>query len=172
MRKLFLILIAFVSLSISASAQKFGHIVSAEILEAMPETKAAQTALETEGKKLDETLQAMGAEYQSKVQAYQENMQLAPAAPEKWSTALQADKEQEIMQLQERIQRFQENAQASIAQKRNDLFKPITDKLEAAIKKVAAEGGYVYVMDKNAVLYINEAISVDLTAEVKKALGI
>lgn len=172
MRKLFLILIAFVSLSISASAQKFGHCVSADIIESMPEYKAAQTAIETEGKKLEDQLQAMGAEYQSKVQAYQENMGLAAAAPEKWSAALQADKEQEIMQLQERIQRFQENAQASIAQKRNDLLKPVMDKLDGAIKKVAADGGYVYIMDKNSVLYVNETISVDVTADIKKALGL
>ncbi|MBO4773063.1 MAG: OmpH family outer membrane protein, partial [Bacteroidales bacterium] len=124
-----------------------------------------------EGKKLEDQLQAMGIEYQNKVQAYQENVQLADAAPEKWSAALRADKEQEIMQLQERIQRFQENAQASIQQKRSELFQPIMDKLDAAIKKVATTGGYVYVMDKANVLFINESISVDLTNEVKKELG-
>ena len=171
MKKLFLVLIAIISLSVAASAQKFGHITTDDIIQAMPETKAAQTALETEGKKLEDQLQAMGVEYQNKVQAYQENVQLADAAPEKWSAALRADKEQEIMQLQERIQRFQENAQQSLAQKRNDLFKPIMDKLDAAIKKVATNGGYVYVMDKANVLYINESISVDLTNEVKKELG-
>jgi outer membrane protein len=76
------------------------------------------------------------------------------------------------MQLQERIQRFQENAQQTIQQKRNDLLKPVMDKLDAAIKKVAAAGGYVYVMEKATVLYINESISVDLTNEVKKELGL
>ena len=172
MKKLFLVLVAIISLSVAASAQKFGHVVTDDIIQAMPETKAAQTALETEGKKLEDQLQSMGVEYQTKVQAYQENVQLADAAPEKWSAALRADKEQEIMQLQERIQRFQENAQQSLAQKRNDLFKPIMDKLDAAIKKVATSGGYVYVLDKSNVLFINETISVDLTSEVKKELGI
>ena len=171
MKKLFLVIIAIISLSVAASAQKFGHITTDDIIQAMPETKAAQTALETEGKKLEDQLQAMGVEYQNKVQAYQENVQLADAAPEKWSAALRADKEQEIMQLQERIQRFQENAQASIQQKRSELFQPIMDKLDAAIKKVATSGGYVYVMDKANVLFINESISVDLTNEVKKELG-
>jgi len=171
MKKVILLLVAIISLSVAASAQKFGHITTDDIIQAMPETKAAQTALESEGKKLEEQLQSMGVEYQNKVQAYQENVQLADAAPEKWSAALRADKEQEIMQLQERIQRFQENAQQSIQQKRTDLFKPIMDKLDAAIKKVATAGGYVYVMDKANVLFINETISVDLTNEVKKELG-
>lgn len=172
MKKVILILIAFVSLSISASAQKFGHVSSAELLDLMPEAKAAQNTLEAESKKLETQLQSMGVEYQSKLQAYQENMQLAEAAQEKWSSALRADKEQEIMQLQERIQRFQENAQQTIQQKRNDLLKPVMEKLDAAIKKVADAGGYIYVMEKATVLYINESISVDLTNEVKKELGL
>lgn len=171
MKKVVLLLIAIISLGVTASAQKFGHVSTDDIIQAMPETKAAQTTLETEGKKLEDQLQSMGMEYQSKMQAYQENVQLADAAPEKWSAALRADKEQEIMQLQERIQRFQENAQASIQQKRSELFQPIMDKLDAAIKKVATAGGYVYVMDKANVLFINESISVDLTNEVKKELG-
>ena len=123
------------------------------------------------GKKAESQYQAMATEYQNKVQAYQENVQLADAAPEKWSAAIRADKEQEIMQLQERIQRFQENAQQSLQQKRTELMNPIIEKLDAAVKKVATAGGYVYVMDKNNVLFINEAISVDLTSEVKKELG-
>ena len=172
MKKLFLVLVAIISLSVAASAQKFGHITTDDIIQAMPETKAAQTALETEGKKLEDQLQSMGVEYQNKVQAYQENVQLADAAPEKWSAALRADKEQEIMQLQERIQRFQENAQQSIQQKQVELLKPVVEKLDAAIKKVATAGGYVYVMDKDGILFINETISVDLTNEVKKELGI
>jgi len=171
MKKLFLVLAAFISLTINANAQKFGHIVSQDIIENMPDYKNAQTQLEAEGKKAETQYQAMATEYQNKVQAYQENVQLADAAPEKWSAAIRADKEQEIMQLQERIQRFQENAQQSLQQKRTELMNPIIEKLDAAVKKVATAGGYVYVMDKNNVLFINETISVDLTAEVKKELG-
>ncbi|MBQ9214015.1 MAG: OmpH family outer membrane protein [Bacteroidales bacterium] len=171
MKKLFLALSVFLSLSLGANAQKFGHIVSQDIIENMPEYKNAQTQLEAESKKAESQYQAMATEYQNKVQAYQENIQLADAAQEKWSAAIRADKEQEIMQLQERIQRFQENVQQSLQQKRTDLMNPIIEKLDAAVKKIATAGGYVYVMDKNNVLFINENISTDLTAEVKKELG-
>ena len=137
----------------------------------MPDYKAAQTQLENESKKVETQYQAMATEYQTKIQAYQENVQLAEGALEKWSAAIRADKEQEIMQLQERIQRFQENAQQSLQQKRSELIAPVMDKLDAAVKKVATEGGYVYVMDKNTVLFINDALSTDLTSAVKKELG-
>ncbi|MBR4266317.1 MAG: OmpH family outer membrane protein [Bacteroidales bacterium] len=172
MKRLFLILAAVISLGISANAQKFGHIDTQEIINVMPENKAAQETLENEGKKIETQYQAMATEYQNKVQAYQENVQLADAAPEKWSAAIRADKEQEIMQLQERIQRFQENAQQTLQQKRSELFQPVMDKLDAAIKKVATAGGFIYVYDKNSVLFINESLSTDLTSTVKTELGI
>jgi outer membrane protein len=171
MKRALLLLAAVITLSISASAQKFGHITTQEIIENMPDYKAAQTQLENESKKVETQYQAMATEYQTKIQAYQENVQLAEGASEKWSAAIRADKEQEIMQLQERIQRFQENAQQSLQQKRSELIAPVMDKLDAAVKKVATEGGYVYVMDKNTVLFINDALSTDLTSAVKKELG-
>ena len=174
MKKIFsLILIVSVALfaTNTATAQKFGHIDSQTIINNLPDTKAAQTTFENEGKKFDEQLQTMSLEYQNKVQAYQENMQLADAAPEKWSAAIRQDKEAEIMQLQERIQRFQENAQQSLQQKRQELYAPILEKVDNAVKKVAVAGNYIYVFDKNNVLFINTALSTDLTDAVKKELG-
>ena len=156
----------------SASAQKFGHIDSEAIIQALPDTKAAQTALESESKKFDTQYQAMGQEYQSKVQAFQENENLAPQAAEKWSEAIKADKYQEIMQLQERIQRFQDNAQVSLQNKQKELYAPIMEKIDNAVKKVATTGGYIYIFDKNGVLFINTELSTDLTDAVKKELGI
>lgn len=172
MKRLFLILVAALSLSISASAQKFGHIDTKLVVDVLPDAKNASTALEAEAKKYDTQFQAMSTEYQNKYQAYVENVQLADAAPEKWSAAIRADKEQELMQLQERIGRFQESAQQSLAQKRVELFNPVMDKLQAAIKKVATEGGYIYIFDVDQVRFINESLSTDVTSAVKKELGI
>ena len=39
MKKVFLLLVAIISLSVAASAQKFGHITTDDIIQAMPETK-------------------------------------------------------------------------------------------------------------------------------------
>ena len=156
----------------SVSAQKFGHIDSEAIIQALPDIKAAQTALENESKKFDSQYQAMGQEYQAKVQAFQENENLAPQAVEKWSEAIKADKYQEIMQLQERIQKFEQNAQVSLQNKQKELYAPIMDKIDNAVKKVATTGGYIYIFDKNGVLFINTELSTDLTSAVKKELGI
>ena len=37
---------------------------------------------------------------------------------------------------------------------------------------IAKAGGYIYVFDSTAVLYIDAAQSTDITAEARKALGI
>lgn len=174
MRKLIIALVAIIAvLSVNQSkAQNFGYMDTQAIIEVLPSAKAAQKSLEAEAKKIDDQIQIMGQEYQDKVRAYQENIQLAPAAQEKWSAAIQADKEQEIMQLQERIQKFQENAQISIQQKRQELFKPVLDSIDAAVAKVAKAGNFVVIMEKNSVLYINPDLAKDVTDSVKKELGL
>ena len=174
MKKIIALAISLVTLCSAnfVSAQKFGHIDSEAIIQALPDTKAAQATLENESKKFQAQYQAMGQEYQAKVQAFQENENLAPQAVEKWSEAIKADKAQEIMQLEERIQKFSDNAQVSIQNKQKELYAPIMDKIDNAVKKVATTGGYIYVFDKNGVLFINTELSTDLTNAVKKELGI
>ena len=48
----------------------------------------------------------------------------------------------------------------------------ITSEVQNAIKEVGTAGGYVLVLEKNAVLFINTDLSTDLTDTVKKELGI
>ena len=52
-------------------------------------------------------------------------------------------------------------------------MQPILNKVREAIQTVAKSGGYVYVMDTSSgsVLYINDSISKDLTAEVKAQIA-
>ena len=173
MKKISVLVLVFSMIATTAvNAQKFAHIDSKAIIELMPETKEAKTTIEKEAKKLEEQLQVMSVEYNNKYNAYIENQNLDPKAEEKWTDAIRADKESEIMQLQERIQKFQESAQPSIQQKQAELYEPILSKLDLAIKKIANEGNYIYVFDKNSVLYINEKLSTDVTEAVKKELAI
>ena len=174
MKKIIALAISLVTLCSAnfVSAQKFGHIDSEAIVQALPDTKAAQTTLENESKKVDTQYQALMQEYQAKVQAFQENENLAPQAVEKWSDAIKADKYQEIMQLEQRITQFEQNAKLSIQNKQKELYAPIMEKIDNAVKKVATSGGYIYIFDKNGVLFINTELSTDLTNAVKKELGI
>ena len=50
----------------------------------------------------------------------------------------------------------------------------ISEKVMAAVKKLGETGGYVYVVDTStgAISFVNTALSTDITAQLKKELGV
>ena len=83
-------------------------------------------------------------------------------------------KERELQELGQRIQQFQQNAQQEMAQMQQTLMTPVIDKAQAAVTKVAKAQGLTYVFDLSAgaLIYYDEAVSVNLLPLVKKELGI
>jgi outer membrane protein len=156
----------------SAQNLKFGHTNSQEIMTLMPDTKLAQDELEKLAKTHTERFNAMKAEYEKKYTEYVENSQLKKESPEKWDDLTIADKESELQNLQQRLQNYEGLAQQKIAEKQNELLKPITDKITEAIKNVAVEGKFIYIFDISTLLYFSPDQSVDITPLVKKKLGI
>jgi len=70
-----------------------------------------------------------------------------------------------------RIQQYRENATKELQQKELDLIKPIMEKAQAAIKKVAKAKGFQYVLDSTTGSGVLVADGTDLLADVKKELG-
>ena len=81
-------------------------------------------------------------------------------------------KEQELLDLQNRIQTFEGGAQEKAQNKRQELYTPILKRAEDAVKAVAKENNYAYIFDTSigAVIYAQE--SDDITLLVKKKLGL
>jgi outer membrane protein len=107
----------------------------------------------------------MSKEYQKKMGDYQ--------AQEKTMTdAVKEVKQKEITDLGTRIESTQKSAEEKVGVKKQELFKPIIDKAEKAIKDVAKEKGYDYVFDLSlgAVLVAKDGDSI--LALVKAKLGI
>ena len=150
---------------------KFGHIDSQKLLGSLPESEQAQKALEAEGKSIQEQLETMEVEYNNKVNDYVTNEKLPAGDPKKWTGAIKEDREREIQGLGQRIQEFQQNAQKQIAEKRNELFKPILEKVDKAIKGVAKENKFTYIFEVNSLLYHSEE-SIDITSMVKTKLAV
>ena len=65
------------------------------------------------------------------------------------------------------------NTQQQFNKLQQEKLGPILAKVRTAIEHVAKNGGYTYIMEKAAgqPLYINEALSKDVTAEVKVELN-
>lgn len=144
---------------------KFGYINSDELLSVMPEAKKADSSLTLFAKSYQDQLEQMSKEYQKKVQDYQNQ--------EKTMTeAMKEVKVKEIQQLEERIQSTQQSAQDKVAKKREELYSPILEKADKAIKDVAKTNNFDFVFDasRGNVLYAKE--SDNILPLVKAKLGI
>ena len=162
-----MIILALAGQSAIAQNFKFGHINSDELIQSMPEYDSATVKLEKFRKELVNALELMQVELNTKSEAYQKESK-------NLSDIVKQTKEQELMDMQKRIQDFQTNAQSQLQNKQTEVFQPIYAKVDKAIKDVGKENGFLYVFDvaKGALLYFDEAKSINVLALVKTKLGL
>jgi outer membrane protein len=146
---------------------KFAHINSDELIKAMPEYDSATVKLERQRKELVNNLEIMNVELNNKADAYQKEMKTL-------TDLVRQTKEQELQDMQARIQSFQTNAQTTLQESQATLLQPIFAKADKAIKEVGKEGGYIYIFDSKPgqILYFDEAKSTNIMAPVKAKLGL
>lgn len=163
-----LLLLVLMLAPLSLMAQKFAHFNSNDILTVYPAAKAVQTELEALGKQYQSDLEAMQKELQTKVQKFEQEVN------DKTPANMRARRQQELQELNQRIQQaYQDNEQAfrqETQKKMQPVQKAVYDAIDAALKA----GGYTYGVDKATVqgITINEALSTDITAQIKAQLGI
>ena len=161
-----LILMALLALPMSLFAQKFAHVNSAEIIQAMPEYAAAQTKLQNLQKTYEQELNRMQDELKTKLDDYQKNE----------ATLLDPVKQrrqQELNDLNQRMEQYYQTSQQELQKAQADEMQTISTKVMNAIKEVGVAGGYVYIMDATAgIPYISETLSTDVTSQVKAKLGL
>jgi len=148
-----------------AQKLKVGHINSSELLVNMPGRDDAQKELIEYATLLEEQLKMMVSEFEKKYEDYLAN-------ETKMTELIKQTKQSELTQLQARIQEFQESAQEDLQRKETQLIQPMLQKAQDAIKKVAKEKGYTYVIDTSSgsLLYFEDTD--DILSIVKKELGI
>lgn len=150
--------------SIMNAQSKVAHINTQELVQAMPDTKAAQAEIQKLAKTYEVQIQDMGNEYDAKVKRYD-----AEAATQ---TAEENQKRvEEVTAMRQSIAQFQQQAQQELQKKEFDLLKPITEKAKAAILKVARAQGFHYVLDSTQGQGVILADGKDLMEDVKKELG-
>lgn len=161
------VLLIFVISSGFAQTLKFGHVNSDELVKALPEFDSATAKLEKFRKELVNTIEQLSVELNNKNDAYTKDAK-------NLTDIVRQTKEQEIMDLNKRLQEFQQNAQEQFQNKQVELFQPITAKVDKAIKEVGKENGFIYIFDlsKGDLLYFDEAKSVNILALAKAKLGL
>lgn len=164
--KKILLVAALAMISAAAFAQqKFAHVNFTELVQLMPEADQARATLDASSKEASETYQAMADEWNTKYQQYQQKAST-------WTPAIRETKEKELTDMQQRIQEFNQTVQAELQQQQQQLMAPIYKKAQEVVEKLAKDGGYIYVFDQSAALYIDSTQSVDLTPAARKALSI
>lgn len=158
--------------SSSAFSQKFGRVDLASIVTNMAEFKEAQTNLESYGKDLQDQLEQIQVEFNTLYADYEKNVST-------YNDSVRQLKERELTELQQRFQDFQQIAQQDMQKKEAEIMNPIYDKANEAVKKVASAGGFVAVFStagdqpgSAGLAYFDPAALIDITADVKKELGI
>ena len=153
--------------NINAQTFKFGHINSDELIQAMPEFDSAQVKLEKFRKELVNALELMSVELNNKNDAYQKESK-------NYTDIVRQTKQQELTDLNRRIQEFQSNAQQQLQDKQVELFQPIYTKVDKAIKDVGKENGFTYIFDvsKGSLLYFDASKSTDVLPLAKAKLGL
>lgn len=156
------------ALSVSAQQKpvKLGHIESDKLIAAMPEMAEARKKLEAKQSEIEKESQNLREQYQTKAADYAKNVG-------SYSDIIRTSKEQEIQELAQRIQKFEEIAMNEFKKTQEDLIRPIMDKATNAIKEVGKEYGFTYIFDLNsgAVVFVAET-SEDVLPLVKKKLGL
>ncbi len=152
--------------SVFAQNLKFAHINGQELLSIMPERDSAELKLQAYGQDLSDQIEELHVEYNNKVQNYMQRR-------ETLSAAIREARERELTELQQRIQEFESTAQQDFQRMQGELLRPLMEKADSAIKKVAEREGFIYVFDTSTggVVYYSKA-STDLLPLVKKELNI
>ncbi|RTL14779.1 MAG: OmpH family outer membrane protein [Flavobacteriaceae bacterium] len=163
LKTLAIAIVLFIGTQVSAQS-KVAHIDVQTLMTAMPEMKTAQDQMKKIQESYDKDYKNMVAEYQTKFQKYEQESATA-------GDALNETRSKEMQDMGARIQQFQQTAQKELGQKEMDLYKPIMEKAQKAIQKVAKAKGVNYVLDATNGSGVLFAEGIDLMADVKKELG-
>ena len=151
---------------IAVMAQKFGHVNTQDIIQAMPEYTKAKNEIDALQKQYEADLKSMQDKLQKKSQDYEANEKTLP-------DNIKQRRQQELQEMYQKIQQSYQDNQQALAKASQEKMSAITAKVVDAIKQVGDAGGYVYIMELNGgIPYISNTLSTDVTAQVKTKLGL
>ncbi len=139
-KTLLLVAIFTIGLGGMANAQKSAHINTDKLLSEMPETKALKTELEKLQKTYRSDIEGMAKALDAKIKKYDAEGKTQTQETNQKRLA-------EVQQERAKIVQAEQAMSQEMNKKYQEMTIPILKKAEDAIKAVAAEKGYIYVMD-------------------------
>ncbi len=150
------------------NAQKFAFVDTDYILDNIPEYKGAKKQLDDLSVQWQKQIESKYAEIDKLYKAFQQEQILL-------TEDMKRKRENEIIQKEKEAKDFQKSkfgVEGELFKKRQELVKPIQDKVFSAIKELSTAGNYSMVFDKSGQSNILFADSkYDKSDEVLKKLG-
>jgi outer membrane protein len=167
--KVLLGILMIFGIEFASSAQKYGFIDSEYILNKLPEYKDAKERLDKLAERWTKEIEERYEVIKIKKNNFLREEDLLPADEKKKREEEIATLESEAMQMQKT--RFGVNG--DYFQKRQELIKPIQDKIYEAMQTIASKRNYSFIFDKaNQSNLIFADSKFDLSNEVLKELGV
>ncbi len=169
MKKLCLIACCIMLIAFSANAQRYAVIDSKYILEKLPEYKQSQTKLNEFSTQWQQEIEKKQADLDKMYKDYDaEQVMLGDELKKKREDELY-NREKEVRDLQKKRFGFE----GDLFKKRQELIKPIQDKVYSAIQKLAVEKSYDFILDKSeGITVIFADPKLDRSDDVLKFLGV
>jgi outer membrane protein len=164
-----IVLIGMIAVSVlgftnTSSAQgKIGYINTEELMGSMPESEKAS-------KDLNEYQLLLQQQNNDLIKELNEKDSLFVRDSSKLSEVQKKFRRDELIKLYQEVQGFNQKAQETLQNRQQELLVPIRSKAMDAIKAVAKESGYSYILDINSVIVGPPGD--DVLALVKKKLGV
>ncbi|MFN1835927.1 OmpH family outer membrane protein [Balneola sp. MJW-20] len=159
-----------------ASAQEtltIGYVNPQAVLAKMPETQAIQQQLRNLSEKKEAELRSMSDSFQNELTRFEQRSSVI-------TEDARRNEEERLAQMEQDLVQAQQNAQAEVQQKRQELLGPLFQQIGDAIDAVAARKGLSYVLNTTTsngdliILYASEEFQqkYDITMAVMEELGV
>ncbi|MFT3681993.1 MAG: OmpH family outer membrane protein [Ferruginibacter sp.] len=169
MKKILFIACCLFVISFTSTAQRYAVIDSKYILEKLPEYKEAQGKLDQFSAQWQQEIEKKQADLDKMYKDYDaEQVMLSDELKKKREDELY-NKDKELRDLQRKRFGFE----GDLFKKRQELVKPIQDKVYTAIQKLAVEKSYDFILDKSeGITVIFADPKLDRSDDVLKFLGV
>ena len=169
MKKTFILATCFILLAFAGNAQRYAVIDSKYILEKLPEYKEAQ-------KKLDQFSELWQQEVDQKQAAMDKMYKDYDAEQVMLSDVLKKKREDELYNKEKELRDLQKKHfgfEGDLFKKRQELIKPIQDRVYNAVQKLAIDKQYDFILDKSeGITVIFADPKLDRSEDVLRNMGV
>lgn len=169
MKKSFLIIgLLFATLASTQAQVRIAIIDTDYILNKIPEYQSAQNTLETLAVEWQQEIEKKFADIEKLYKTYQSEAVLLPED-------MKIKRQEEIIQKEKEVKDLQKKrfgTEGDLSKKRQELIKPIQDRLYNAIEEYSEDGNYALVLDRansSSIMYVSPKM--DKSDDILKKMG-